>query len=1434
MRKKKLFSLIASVILTFNLVLSSALPANAVTYDLANGISTNEMIQGMNNELKSMNNVRIRKAATQNSCFYNIKSIVKLASWVDCLQKLRDEEKGKTILGFSQESINYEEQKLIQDITEFNEFYGKDNDKYTKVELMKSAVADGKFDYNALMTDVKNYLTTNMDKMLKDNSNDTKKASEKNKKALKYIYYICDTNNSVAIRFNSMLPKDDEGKLLFTYKPESGANSVRDLITSGNYKDLINQGRLISEKDIKEITKGDVDSSKGLLKLFLEGAEEKDGKVSYSKVSSLWYLYFSGSAIYKPFSSKVGGTEIKSALNEVYGTKGEDNEMIKTFNEAIRYRKPLYVAETNMSNKITGSAKMVTLKDLIEKVDNSEKCALTLPKGVWDKAPDSNSYVYYKKNNIFNKSGNGTSTGTDAKSTDNKTADKSISSTSTGQSKDNTTLDYHGNATKEITDSSLLTEPVVKLGSSMGTSQLDTCILSNILQSVSNMENFEPSTQLLYMDVFGDIVLADGTVVYPGSANSTLIQADKNYYPYTVAFLGSYPGLSTSKKFATSTSNPEGKTIFALDGNIASKATKNADDMDVVDGAYVDKTSKFKLKSFTLQDSKGIKTFTETNYTKYLDCKTYGLDDDIESLITFRNYQFDSGKWLEKPLEAIDNLCNWYVMSKNADVGADSSLMSLYVADPSTLDSKELASVVKNYYFMAMSDENGELCSTPDNRWDNKVIGDSIIVEALNGLPNIEGFVNYRQTSYDQMVKDGSNRFKVMFMGITEDVMKGIYTIEGVVGLQNAFQSPMLAKVVSYARAYMYFIIVVLLIGVAFMFMRQNYDLLQAGIACIVITFTCWLFVSIIPVYIPIGFNGALNLLTADKSSNLGYITLMQHMEDYDTTYGKGSVNENVSISNTSSINLYKYNKADLQKIANDTGMEMENILQGTPIVIDSSAGIYIEGDTLKCSLDKLFYNSPIVGEYKAIGAGKYYYLESKKAVSSCFEYYSPYYIVTDALINKLNNFNMVFPASRETINYGKMSKDSFTMRNYITSIPFLEPDVADDKITEQYDPDIADSAKNYIGNYSDTFGLKEMFKNRLNGKAKDSLWYKTMEANGRLTDDQINTIVDKTTLNTKNFLIENYDKLQYMSDENIIKITALYETISLDRQMGMYYSEMYPMYMNLEEFSLGDILTATYVNDRAYFRFKSLSLADYMVSQHGVIWGGLFAISSVVSYVILNMITYEIPILYIVLGVLLAVKYIMKWESKKLVKGYIRGVVLIFVGYFIHCWEMILIANTKVSPISIMIPLIINLTILDMLIRYAYTIFRNPFDLGGSRSFREISPWIANFTGLTGLLASVGGAVGATVGVGGSVGAGGFERGRDQYRHYRDINGYEEYAGQDAIIGKVMRKQEQNRTNRSYVVNPDGSSGNSGRVYHKQNNSSNTTSKSDYSEYRE
>ena len=124
--------------------------------------------------------------------------------------------------------------------------------------------------------------------------------------------------------------------------------------------------------------------------------------------------------------------------------------------------------------------------------------------------------------------------------------------------------------------------------------------------------------------------------------------------------------------------------------------------------------------------------------------------------------------------------------------------------------------------------------------------------------------------------------------------------------------------------------------------------------------------------------------------------------------------------------------------------------------------------------------------------------------------------------------------------------------------------------------------------------------------------------------------------------------------------------------------------------------------------------------------------------------------------------------------------------------------ASTLVdSTFGIVLPLIINVTVLDMMIKYLLNVFRNPLDLGGKFSLASISPWIANVTGLTNAMVHVNNAMTGAY----KTGQAGRDYARDAYAKYRDLNAYDVYTGQDAVIEKVMKSQEKHRSVREYHI---------------------------------
>lgn len=1352
---KRWAKIVVSIFVLIFTTISLAQPVLTSAYTFADSMSSQDAQIGISNYLKGYNDTSIKETMTTECALYNLKTLVRLGTWIEALDQLKDKEKaGEDVYSFPSKVTDYEKEVLISKIQKFNEIFGNgDTDSLISVKVCENADSSS-FSYGTLLADTKSYLTKIMDKLLEGES-DVDAIAKSNKKLLRYIYYVTTGPTSVAEDFNGLMPytttsDSTDRSLSFEYSP---VNTLFSLTTDSTYADLILKGRELALSDNSSLVDSTPDESAELLDLFLNDVQESGDSVTFSGISQTWYLYFACGSIYQPFTSVLGDDRFMDVLNKVSGnTAVDDNSFEEVYNRATKYKKPLYFM-TLADDEVKGNAEVATLAQLIEYTEDLENKALVLPKGKMTAGKDDNSYYYAQAN-----------TETDTASLDN------------------------ANPVDNLTKSNV-TKPILKLGKNY----LDSITLQNIFCSIGNLDQYKPKTASLYMTVFGDIVLEDGTVILPGSANATLYAKDKAYSPYTIAFLQNYPNTSNSNTFSTDKSNIDKRIIMTDFVGLG-------DANDIYEGKInvFSQTNTIVPEWTRIKSKQGIKSGTGFPNISglYLDLMTYDFDD-AESTFAIKNYGYDAENVMKYLSNAVTSFTNWFTSSvmitKNIKDLGSNNVLYLFENDISDTSTDDLAKIVRNYFTMIYTDETGKESEDPSPRFSSNTIGKYVIGEVLNGLTSVQGYEQFRDTSYEQLVADESNRLKVKIVGVLKDFIQPLYDVSGVIGLQNAYQSPILGTVVSYAKIFLAFILLCLCIALIFKFVSGVHDLFQTVVMTSIAVLIGYVFVNILPVYLPVAFNGGVNIVTFDESSDLGYMSLLMHMEDYEKTYATSGDSTD---SNTSSINLYKFNDDELDEICDNYKLDKGKLLSGELAVFDDEAGIYIEGNILKCSLDDLFINNPITGSYVTSSSGKYYTLKSQKMLSSCIDYYTPYHLIVDALVERLNTFSQVYRPRREFINYGSIVKDSFMMRSYLISPAFLDPDNTD-LIGQEFDLETQDLSESLLGTSEDVFNLSKVFSNPTD-EIKNSLWFSTLEQNGKLTEDNVNAMVGKATLNTKRFLIDNYDKLQYISDENIIKITALYITTSISRNGGTLYNELYPMFVNSEEFTLSDILLGSYVSDREQFRYKDLEIITYVSDNYGLIWSVLFCISVFVSWCLLTLTEYIIPILYLALGLLLIMKYIFKQEKKYVIKGYIRGTILIFLVYLIHCLTIVLVSKLNGSVFSILLPVIININGLEMVIRYILSVItKDPLNLGGKTSLSSIAPWIANKLGITAAMASIN----KSVRLGSRGASSAFRQGKDSYANYRDYNAYDTYYGQDSTIGEIMNAQRNQQANREYHI---------------------------------
>ena len=187
--------LLLTLTITFGIIIEP-IKVMGAPYDFGNGTSTQEIQQAINNDLKYYNNIKIKKIDSNSSILYNLRNILKLATWVDALQQLNKLEKsGTSVINFPTEVINYEVSKLDSLVKQFNEYYKDATDNHGAITLSSGSLENGSVVYDNLITDIKNYLTTYMDSLLTENSN-VDELVKLHKKEVKYLYYVCTANRN--------------------------------------------------------------------------------------------------------------------------------------------------------------------------------------------------------------------------------------------------------------------------------------------------------------------------------------------------------------------------------------------------------------------------------------------------------------------------------------------------------------------------------------------------------------------------------------------------------------------------------------------------------------------------------------------------------------------------------------------------------------------------------------------------------------------------------------------------------------------------------------------------------------------------------------------------------------------------------------------------------------------------------------------------------------------------------------------------------------------------------------------------------------------------------------------------------------------------------------------------------------------------------------
>lgn len=893
-------------------------------------------------------------------------------------------------------------------------------------------------------------------------------------------------------------------------------------------------------------------------------------------------------------------------------------------------------------------------------------------------------------------------------------------------------------ANRTISDETKLSAPVLIYGTkfSRPVDNMTTAILKNIINECITLDNIENrTTRYLYMDCFGDIVTDDGLIIMPGICNPLLFDTSVTAYnPYTVAFMNSYPSvLSRSYYFQVTNSNDVGKYVMFSDANTES-ASSSA------------------IRMYQISDNNNVKQASYKNVLS-IDSIFYANTTDRFEIITPQRFVFGTyEKWANSADETSMDFYNQSPIVQALCATVDGKVIFPYI-QKDDIEYKVAATIAQNSYQHVAYDAETSTYTNKGSLYDAYII-QNYILTCTFGTNNSVGYAKDGLLEYDNYVGNSNSRMAKQIIQYSKDLLEKTSSIDGVIGLKSSYEDTILGKVTRTLQENWWLFVVMVIIILLVAFMKMHRDLIETIILLVASVGVAYAAVFIIPVYLSMLYNVAINNIC----ENLSYEIVGVKTENEDANIENNLLvdDDGNLMLNTASITLYKVAAKDLEYFYNSVNVDADEVIGGNTEVINQNAGLFVEGDSLKINLDLLFDTLEISGESVGLNGDYLYQIEANKVVSNNVDYYIPYYQFVDGLISKLNTLTQVYGIPRSTATYsdGK-SKDNFLVYSYVHSEPFLNP--GDYEAVEQ--EEVADYVTDYnslvmqnqqlafdlqqaFGSNGDWLGCHTIFTT-LTEDSKKTLWAQAMQKNGYYdmewnpNEEKINDLIAYINRQTKDFIFDIEDQIGTLTDSTMIKLISLRAIIAFTQRVSKFGNWLYPFSINYAEFTLKDVISSVFTSNYRLYVACKMDIASYIATQYGWLHLIVFDLLILLMYLFISIIKCIIPLLYISLCALLVIKIVMQGDLKSTLRGYVKSSLLIFLLFTVYDAVLVLVKRISGYTISIYILLFVTLAILTVLITLLSAIASNLMDLG-DKTFGEKFTALANMLHLDNIFNNV------------------------------------------------------------------------------------------------
>lgn len=1148
-------------------------------------------------------------------------------------------------------------------------------------------------------------------------------------------------------------------------------------------------------------------------------------------LTDLSYVFLACGVVYEPFISIAGGTEFQETVMRFVTASEQDN--VKTIlQKAISSKKPLFYIdksasewwgnETELTKIPVATYQPATLDSmLVDGVDVS-RAYFMLTGTMSPSNVDSSTYVYSHNSasvSAFDTSTDGATTSTTEvvggyESTSAMTVTPSNSEITVSDEEVTRPVAFVSGRAKKFASTS---------GSAYycGIGGLTTMILQNAyLDQKSNSKLATASSELLYMNGLGDIVLSDNTVILPAIANPILWNypdESKTYYTdydlMAIDWIGGVLGKLITLPDSLAETNPISSAIEQIVGLFEDNdnyrlVTQQIGMLPSESGENYGKSGYYPynaafLNSFPtiiVNSEKRIKSSDSTNLGKYVlnvsdtICTAIPISEiDDESVITaLRDMEVRAlpiASLSFNPTGVPDNAVSMFKIglcttetgilswgnNTSALLAQFTSAMNskyqpffpLHLDDQDFLEEytdKSAAVALSCIEYISTSMASGGRTQADTfnyDLWINDFMG-----QAMLGTQYAELISKNYKVDYEELVEGQYNRFVNLIVEAVSSFLENLGKIDGVLAMKDGYSNTFFNTIMSFVQEYYVIIVVMILVIVGVKFLRGRFTLTYI-VVMLCLTFAAF---QVYACWMPTALPALYNFFVNDIVEDIVWSVVTVNAESYTTTYADSDrVDSDGNIHPyTSTITLYKLTDAEMEEIAGRVSSDLSEIKSGKMIMLDASAGIYVQGDQIKMSVDKLLTNNTMRGLYesqwKQVNYGEDitviseqtndnpYIIKLTSAYVSLESYYTPFCEIERSFLRNINDFVNIFRVSRITYSYGSgVYKDGFAFNAFTSSGIFLAPNddtmllgnIDIDSIegsTFATSNDILELIHQELDPQEDWLNLIPMFEEP-SITMQNSLWGRMMQRQGYYDEDwelttwgknKLSELVYYINTQTKQWVVNNAEQIQWCSDENAIKLTSLYATTCFTNFVSEFGYWLYPNYINAADIELTDVLYGAMTSVKDHNISTNGDIINTVLLYQGL--PGLLMIFMIIvfSVIFIFVLTYLIPVLYAMLGVIAMYSILNDESGVGLVKGYAKVTGVTILLYMLYSVGLRIVKIVGYKWYGFLFCMLITILCVYFMFFVVMSVISNPMQLGNETLARNLFGALDKLTGHT------------------------------------------------------------------------------------------------------